>query len=83
MKITLYSRAGCHLCEDAREILEEGAERARRAGREVEVEEVDIDASPALRLRYAFDVPVVAIDGQEAFRHFVSADELWKRLNHT
>lgn len=83
MKITLYSRAGCHLCEDAWEIIEEAAERVRKAGRAVDVEQVDIDAIPALRLRYGWDVPVVAVDGQEAFRHFVSAEELWKRLSST
>lgn len=83
MKITLYSRAGCHLCEDAWEIIEEAAERARKTGHAVDAEQVDVDSIPALRLRYGLDVPVVAIDGQESFRHFVSAEDLWKRLSST
>lgn len=59
--ITLYTRPGCHLCEQARDLL-------RRAGRglDVVVHEVNIDAGEAaLRERYTARVPVVAIGDQE------------------
>ncbi len=81
MTITLYSRAGCHLCEDAREILEEACARLSRMGSSVVLEETDIDGDMRLRTLYTHDVPVVMIDGREAFRHFVHADKLWKILN--
>lgn len=64
----LYTRAGCHLCETARAILQ-------RHG--LAVEEVDIDADPQLRARYTNDIPVVTIDGIERFRGRV--DELLLR----
>jgi glutaredoxin len=67
-QIMLYSRHGCHLCDDAAAIL-------TRNGLAFEV--VDIDADPTLRGRYDGCVPVVVIDGQERFRGRV--DELLLR----
>ncbi len=55
----LYTRQGCHLCDEAHAILV-------RHG--VDVELVDIDATPDLRQRYTQCVPVVTIDGRERFR---------------
>lgn len=66
----LYTRRGCHLCDDAREVLE-------RHG--YSVEPVDIDADPELLARYNHEVPVVWIDGQERFRGRVN-EVLLKRL---
>lgn len=57
--IVLYTRSGCHLCDDALELL-------RRYGQEPRL--VDIDEDPALLERYNECVPVVAIDGKERFR---------------
>lgn len=54
----LYGRAGCHLCDQARTMLE----RVRQDTGENFVE-VDIDADEALRERYGELVPVVTVDG--------------------
>ena len=59
MKVTLYTRRGCHLCEDAEHIIRRVAE-----GR-AEVELIDIDADPSITDRYTVRVPVVAVDGVE------------------
>ena len=56
---TLYTRQGCHLCEEALGTLQ-------RHGFLVEM--VDIDADPALQDRYGRCVPVVWVDGKERFR---------------
>jgi glutaredoxin len=56
--IVLYSRPGCHLCEEARAMLQ-------RAG--AAFEERDIEADDALFTRYLERIPVIAIDGEEAF----------------
>jgi len=69
-KAILYTRVGCHLCDDARQILE-------RHG--LTVEPVDIDQDPELVARYTFEVPVIWIDGQERFRGRVN-EVLLKRL---
>jgi glutaredoxin len=57
--VTLYTRAGCHLCETAQQVIAEVA-----TGR-AHVEIVDIDTDPALTDRYTVRVPVVAVDGVE------------------
>jgi len=64
----LYSRQGCHLCDEAGEVL-------ARCG--LSFEKVDIDADPDLARRYGECVPVVVIDGRERFRGRV--DELLLR----
>ena len=59
--VVLYGRAGCHLCEQARDAL-------RRLGRELafELVEHDVDTDPALAERYGDRVPVVTVAGREA-----------------
>lgn len=70
VEVILYSRAGCHLCDDALSLL-------RRHGLKPTV--VDIDADPSLRERYNVCVPVVVIDGRERFRGRVD-ERLLRRL---
>jgi glutaredoxin len=74
-RVTLYTRAGCCLCEDARQALQ--AARARAA---FELEEIDIDRHPEWLPLYNEEVPVIAIDGRKAFKYKVSTDEFLKRL---
>jgi hypothetical protein len=57
--VTLYTRAGCHLCEAAAQVIGDVA-----AGR-ASIRIVDIDADPALTERYTVRVPVVEVDGVE------------------
>jgi glutaredoxin len=66
----VYTRDGCHLCEDAIALL-------HRHG--LKPETVDIDADPDLRERYNVCVPVVVIDGRERFRGRVD-ERLLRRL---
>ncbi len=55
----VYSRAGCHLCDDAKSLLE---------GYGLTVTTIDIDTDSQLVERYGLCIPVVSIDGQERFR---------------
>ncbi len=73
--VTLYTRAGCHLCDAARERLERARERAV-----FRLEVVDIDGDASLRERYNEDVPVVAVDGRELFRYLVDVEEFLERV---
>jgi glutaredoxin len=68
--VTLYTRQGCHLCEDAKAVLV-------RHG--LSVKEVDIDQEPELKARYQECIPVVVIDGVERFRGRVN-EMLLRRL---
>ncbi|HLH16196.1 MAG TPA: glutaredoxin family protein [Bryobacteraceae bacterium] len=74
-KVTLYTRAGCHLCEQAKRVLAEARGRAA-----FDYEEFDIDADAELRRLYNDEVPVIAIDGHKAFQYGVDMSELLKRL---
>ena len=69
-EVILYTRPGCHLCDDARELLARHGLRSRL---------VDIDTDPALRDQFDTCVPVVVIDGKERFRGRVN-EVLLKRL---
>jgi glutaredoxin len=74
--LTLYGKPGCHLCDDAREIV-----RAASAGREVELVEVDITLDPSLERAYRERIPVLELDGEELFELFVQQDALEQRLD--
>lgn len=73
--VTLYTRAGCCLCQQAKEVL--AAARARAA---FDLEEVDIDRHPQWLRLYHEEVPVIAIDGRKAFKYRVDMNEFLKRL---
>lgn len=62
VSVVLYSRPGCGLCDEAREVIL--AERARTP---FAFDEVDISGDDALELDYGIRIPVVVLDGSEAF----------------
>jgi glutaredoxin len=65
-RVVLYGRAGCCLCDAAREALERV-----RARQSFELRELDIESDDALLGAYLERIPVVTIDGVEAFEYFV------------
>jgi glutaredoxin len=73
--VVLYGRPGCCLCDDARELLE----RVRQT-HPFELDERDIEADEILLRAYLERIPVVTIDGEEAFELFVPEQELIRRL---
>ena len=72
MEIIIYTRVGCHLCDEAKATLESYG---------LEVQTVDIDHDPQLRERYNECVPVVFVDGRERFRGRIDP-VLLRRLLH-
>jgi glutaredoxin len=73
--VTLYGRDGCHLCDDARAVLER-----IRGEQPFALEVVDIEQDPALHARYLERIPVIALDGDELFDYFVDERALLARL---
>jgi glutaredoxin len=63
LQIVLYTRQGCHLCDDARAALDAAGRRYR-----LEVRAVDVDTDPELAARYGLEVPVVEVAGRVRFR---------------
>lgn len=62
----MYSRPGCHLCDEAREVIL--AEQQRTS---FGYEEVDVTGSDELELEYGLRIPVVLVDGRERFEILV------------
>lgn len=70
-RLVLYGRPGCHLCDDARAVLERvGAPFA----------EIDITTDDALHAAYLERIPVVTLDGEEVFEYFVDEPALRRVL---
>jgi 4a-hydroxytetrahydrobiopterin dehydratase len=63
-QVTLYTKPNCHLCDEAKAAI-------RRSGVEVDLQEVDIESDADLLHRFRDDIPVIYVDGEEAFRHRV------------
>jgi glutaredoxin len=76
VKLTVYSAAGCSLCERALEVVRE-AQAELGFGLEV----VAIDGDPALEAAYREHLPVLEVDGERAFTYFVDPDALRRRLS--
>ncbi len=73
--VRLYRAPGCHLCESASRVIAQV-----RAETPFELEEVDISGDSELERRYRERIPVVLVDGEEAFTYFVHPDGLRRRL---
>lgn len=73
--VQIYSRPNCHLCEEAKTVIEQA-----RAEVAFTLEEINIDDDSELQARYTNDVPVIFINGRKAFKHRVEARSLLKRL---
>jgi glutaredoxin len=59
-RVTLYSRPGCHLCDDARAVVEQVCTELGQS-----YVEISIDDDPDLRRRYGEEVPVTLVDGAQ------------------
>jgi len=73
--VTIYTRPGCHLCEEAK-----AAIHASGCDGQFSLEEVNIDEDPALRERFGYDIPVIFINGVKAFKHRVDPAEFKRKL---
>jgi glutaredoxin len=73
--VTIYSRPGCHLCEEAKvqiaPLLEEFGAR---------LTEINIDEDPELRARYDYDVPVIFLGTRKAAKHRVDLVQFRRQL---
>jgi len=70
-RLVLYGRPDCHLCDEARQVLLTVGEP---------FEEIDIESDDELFKRYLERIPVVTVDGAEAFELFVDEEALRARL---
>ncbi|MEP6640454.1 MAG: glutaredoxin family protein [Gaiellales bacterium] len=76
VEVRVYSAAGCHLCDVAKELLESERERCG-----FELVEIDITDDAELEAAYREQIPVVFVAGRKAFKYTVDPAELHRRLN--
>ena len=74
--VRLVGARGCHLCESARRVVE-----SVQADVPFSLEEVDITGDERLEREFRERIPVVFVNGEEAFTYFVHPDALRRRLS--
>ena len=71
--LTLYSRAGCHLCDEMKAVV---TRVVRELETPVTIDEVDISTDADLEARYGLEIPVLMVDGKKAAKYRIAEDEL-------
>ncbi len=75
MELVLYTRAACHLCDEAKGTL---APVLQEFG--VSLKEVDVDTDPVLAARYGEQVPVLMLDGRKLAKYHIDAAQVRRAL---
>lgn len=75
IRVEIYSRPGCHLCDDAKAVIEKARRRYT-----IDLTVIDIDRDPELVKAYNDDIPVVFINGNREFHYTVDENELERKL---
>jgi glutaredoxin len=75
-EVTLYTRPGCHLCEEAKAAM---APLLREFG--ATLREVNIDEDTVLRERYGWDVPVIFLGARKVAKHRVDLEQFRRQLH--
>ena len=73
--IEIYSRPGCHLCDDARESIERVL-----SGRDVDIRMINVEDDPKLEEAYGMEIPVVFINGEKVFIYRVDEAVLERKI---
>jgi glutaredoxin len=73
--VTLYTRTGCHLCDEAKSAI---APLLREFG--AALHEINVDDDPALKERYGWDIPVIFIGNRKAAKHRVDLEQFRRQL---
>jgi glutaredoxin len=77
MLLTVYSRPGCHLCEEMKTVIQRVT---RSLTAQIGLEEVDISLDPELEARYGLEIPVLLVDGRKAAKYRITERELMRIL---
>ncbi len=75
-RVVLYTKPGCGLCEEMKQEMSNAGCTGLYT-----IEEIDIESDPELSARYRYEIPVLFINGVEAFRHRLRADEFKAYVN--
>ena len=78
MQLTIYSRPGCHLCDEMKAVVERVV---RSAGGPLTIEAIDISTDPALEARYGVEIPVLLVDGKNVAKYRIGEEALRRILS--
>lgn len=79
MHLTIYSKPGCHLCDEMKSLVRRVL--ARHASTGITIDEIDISTDRELLDRYGLDIPVLMIDGKKVAKYRVSEQELTQMIS--
>ena len=75
--LTLYTRPGCHLCDDMKATIQRVAGTSPDP---IAIEEIDISSDPELERRYGEEIPVLLVEGRKAAKYRITEGELTRIL---
>ena len=75
LHVIIYSRPGCHLCDEAKASITSAGCSDRFT-----LEEINIESDEELLRKYRYDIPVITINGVESFIHRVDPEEFRTRI---
>jgi hypothetical protein len=75
VSVTIYSKPGCHLCEEAKAVM-----LAAGCRELFTMTETNIETDPQLLALYRYEIPVIMIAGEEVFRHRLRAEEFCEEI---
>jgi len=75
--IAIYSRPGCHLCEEMKAVVQRVVQREHAS---VTIDEIDISTDPSLESRYGLEIPVLMVEGRKVAKYRVTEDEVTRML---
>jgi hypothetical protein len=78
ISLTLYSRPGCHLCDDMKAVVDRVARSIPIA-----IDVVDISADRQLEAQYGLEIPVLLVNGRKAAKYRVSEEELTRIISRS
>jgi len=78
LTFTLYSRPGCHLCDEMKAIVRRVMQTA---GAPIVLEEVDISTDAGLEARYGVEIPVLLIDGTKVAKYRIAETDLRRMVD--
>ena len=79
MRLTIYSKPGCHLCDQMKSLVLRVI-ASQSNGHGFSLDEIDISSDPELLDRYGLEIPVLVIYGKKVAKYRVSEEELTKML---
>ena len=76
--LTIYSKPGCHLCDDMKAVVDRVVRSSAQA---ITVEEIDITTDADLEARYGLEIPVLVVNGRRVAKYRVTEAELTRALS--